>query len=316
MTFSQLRNRGCSLAVALAAGLVASGCGGDDEKTSEPQRLSVGVTEQGKDKPARISVPSAVKAGLVTVELKNTGKQPHTAGLIRVDGDQTEQDITKVITSEGGPIPGWIHAAGGVAEVEPGATGTATQRLVPGTYYVLDDAEGVETAFGKFEVTEGDEGGDLPEAAANIEARDYSFTATGLETGRNSVEIVNVGKEIHHVIMAPIKSGATIEDVQRAFQQEQGEPPLDFENGDSTQALDGGFSQVTDVELRKPGKYALLCFIQDRKGGPPHVAKGSPPANDLITLPLRGESEQAAAARLEQLRARNRTWPPGQNPLR
>ncbi len=32
--------------------------------------------------------------------------------------------------------------------------------------------------------------------------------------------------------------------------------------------------QVTDIELKQPGKYALICFIQDRKGGPPHVMKG------------------------------------------
>jgi hypothetical protein len=30
---------------------------------------------------------------------------------------------------------------------------------------------------------------------------------------------------------------------------------------------------VTDRKLSK-GKYALVCFIQDRKGGPPHAAKG------------------------------------------
>ncbi len=26
--------------------------------------------------------------------------------------------------------------------------------------------------------------------------------------------------------------------------------------------------------LQAPGKYSLVCFIEDRKGGPPHVAKG------------------------------------------
>jgi hypothetical protein len=25
----------------------------------------------------------------------------------------------------------------------------------------------------------------------------------------------------------------------------------------------------------KPGKYALYCFISDRKGGPPHITKGT-----------------------------------------
>jgi hypothetical protein len=28
------------------------------------------------------------------------------------------------------------------------------------------------------------------------------------------------------------------------------------------------------ADLEKPGKYALLCFVSDRKGGPPHVAQG------------------------------------------
>ena len=37
--------------------------------------------------------------------------------------------------------------------------------------------------------------------------------------------------------------------------------------------LDGGAEQVTDLEFVK-GKYALVCFITDRKGGPPHIAKG------------------------------------------
>jgi hypothetical protein len=37
--------------------------------------------------------------------------------------------------------------------------------------------------------------------------------------------------------------------------------------------LDGGEEQLTEVDL-KPGNYALMCFIPDRAGGPPHVAKG------------------------------------------
>ena len=37
--------------------------------------------------------------------------------------------------------------------------------------------------------------------------------------------------------------------------------------------IDGGTKQVAQLELRK-GKYALVCFIADRAGGPPHVAKG------------------------------------------
>ncbi len=36
---------------------------------------------------------------------------------------------------------------------------------------------------------------------------------------------------------------------------------------------------MTDLELKK-GKYALICFIQDRKGGAPHIAKGM--INELV----------------------------------
>ena len=37
--------------------------------------------------------------------------------------------------------------------------------------------------------------------------------------------------------------------------------------------LDGGNKQVVQLELQR-GNYALLCFVSDRQGGPPHVAKG------------------------------------------
>jgi hypothetical protein len=31
--------------------------------------------------------------------------------------------------------------------------------------------------------------------------------------------------------------------------------------------------QSVELDL-KPGRYVLLCFVPDREGGPPHVAKG------------------------------------------
>ena len=51
-------------------------------------------------------------------------------------------------------------------------------------------------------------------------------------------------------------------------------PPLDFAHVAYTARIDGGSKQITELDLDKPGKYALLCFVSDRKGGPPHVAQG------------------------------------------
>ena len=78
------------------------------------------------------------------------------------------------------------------------------------------------------------------------------------------------------MIAAPYRPGATLAEVREAFKRDQGgaEPPLDFESVSSTARIDGGTEQITELDLEKPGKYALLCFVSDRKGGPPHVAQG------------------------------------------
>lgn len=64
--------------------------------------------------------------------------------------------------------------------------------------------------------------------------------------------------------------------MRKAFRRGQrgAEPPLDFENTVYTARIEGGARQITELDLDKPGKYALLCFVSDRKGGPPHVAQG------------------------------------------
>ncbi len=108
-------------------------------------------------------------------------------------------------------------------------------------------------------------------------ARDYTFTSRGLKAGRNRIEFDNAGKELHHLIAFPYRKAATLADVKKAFKEEEGEssgpPPLDFEGGTGTAVLEGGTKQVAELEL-KSGKYAFVCFVSDRRGGPPHVAKG------------------------------------------
>jgi hypothetical protein len=80
---------------------------------------------------------------------------------------------------------------------------------------------------------------------------------------------------VHHVIAVPYKPGATLAEVRNAFRGEGGaEPPLDFENTSYTARIAGGTRQITELTLDRPGKYALLCFVSDRRGGPPHVAQG------------------------------------------
>ncbi len=42
----------------------------------------------------------------------------------------------------------------------------------------------------------------------------------------------------------------------------------------STQVIDGGTAQNLTIFLQPVRDYAVICFVQDRTGGKPHVAKG------------------------------------------
>ena len=279
---------GLSLFAALAIGGSIAACGDDDEdegakpKAAKPAKVSVAVTELGRRR-NRVSVPRSVRAGVVTVELQNTGKRAHSAQLVRIDGDHTPKEALKATQGEGKPIPGWIHPAGGLGAVRPGRSGSATQVLRPGNYIVFDEGDeedggGSKPAFARLSVTGRQAGGALPKWAGSIVAREYSFTASGLRVGKNTLRFVNAGRELHHVVAAPLKPGATLADLRKALREERGEPPIDFKRTNDSAVIDAGTSQITQLEFQKPGRYALMCFIQDRKGGPPHVAKG------MITL--------------------------------
>ncbi|MDQ4072177.1 MAG: hypothetical protein M3088_04795, partial [Actinomycetota bacterium] len=218
--------------------------------------------------------------GLVQINLKNATDGPRDAQIVRVEGDHSPQDFLKVVMSEGGPIPDWIQDGGGVPGTGPGQSASATQNLAEGNYILFSSQEGEgEPATAEFKV-EGGGPGELPKTQAEIVASDYTFDAKGLKPGRNKVLFRNEGNELHHAIGAPMRPGATLDDVKKFVREEggggrpSGPPPIDEQGGFSTAVIDGGTEQVIDLNVRKPGKYAMVCFIQDRKGGPPHVMKG------------------------------------------
>ncbi len=268
-----------ALLVGASVGLAGCGAVGNKQAATTPTRFAITASEAGKQ--LRLSVPQSVRAGLVTVELANTGKAFHEAQLIRLEPGHTREDALKVIAAEGAPSPGWIHVAGGTGPAPPGGKRSATQRLRPGNYIAYDapfqnEGQGLKFGLASFKV-EGpaDDSGKLPKAVAKIEAYEYGFKASGLSVGKNTIEFSNTGTEPHHVIAVPYKPGATLAQVRKAFRRTGGaEPPLDFANVAYTARIDGGTKQITQLDLAKRGKYALLCFVSDRKGGPPHVAKG------------------------------------------
>jgi hypothetical protein len=248
-------------AIALAA------CGSD-----EAQELTLELGENGK-----ITVPATAESGLAEISLENTSDERGEAQLVRVDGDHSPEEVLDALKAAmgGKPLPDWFFAGGGVAPTKPGQSATITQVLEPGTYYAfntespdLPDA----TAIPAMEVT-GDESDEELEADSTVEAAEYAFTADGLEAGENEIDFVNNGAQPHHLIVAPIKGDATIADVEKAIKTEKGPPPIEDKRVVSTSVIEGGESQLVSMNL-KPGRYAMMCFVTDRQGGPPHALKG------------------------------------------
>ena len=87
----------------------------------------------------------------------------------------------------------------------------------------------------------------------------------------------NTGEQLHHALFFPIAKGKTIKDAEaavhvgraaRAVRRRSTSP-----RPSGRQVIDGGIAQNLALDLTA-GSYAVVCFIQDRKGGKPHVAKG------------------------------------------
>ena len=275
--------RGGSFAVVtmiLAGALAVTACGDDDSgdtESSKPETLAIEVTQHGKNR-FRLSAPKSVRAGVVEISLNSpAGETTHDAQLVRVEGDHPADEVVKAISGgDGAPIPRWLIPAGGVGHAKAGARARATQRLDPGDYYILDTGEPegddvkayFETgAVASLEVTGEPGAGTLPETDAKITAKDHTFIARGLKAGTNQIEFENAGKEPHHVLVLPYRKGATLADVKRDFIRYL-HPPAGM-----ITTLEGGTEQVAELDLKR-GKYALVCFSSDRKGGPPHLTKG------------------------------------------
>ena len=278
--------------LAAPALLLAAGGGGDDggtRATTPPQPAKVTVTATASGKQVTFDLPAQFKQGATQLELVNNTKEPAELQIVQLDGGHTLAEFYPAIeTEEPAPIPTWLHAFGGVGETSPGQTRSVVVDLKAGRYAwfsgTAPEREGATPQYkrggeGSFEVTGDASGARLPATQAQITAKevaptDYRFEASGFKAGTNQITFTNGGGELHHVVIARLAEGATIDKAREFFTTEdfKGPPPVDFDASGITAVLDSGGKEVDTVEL-KSGSYALLCFLTDRAGSPPHVIK-------------------------------------------
>lgn len=259
-------------AIAIAATLALAACG---DSGGDAQSLSFSLGGEGKA--VKFSGPESAESGEAEITFDNETKDEAELQLIRVEGDHSAEEVVEGLkdASSGKPFPDWFFAGGGVSTAKPGESKTVTQVLEPGTYYTANVEAGLPDPESMVAVkVSGEESEDELEADATVRAVEYTFEDEGLEAGENEIAFQNEGAQPHHLIIAPIKDGATIEDVKAAIKSEKGPPPIEEKETQSAVAVvEGGESQLIDVNL-KPGRYAFMCFISDRQGGPPHALKG------------------------------------------
>lgn len=232
-------------------------------------RLTITLDETAPGR-FRYRAPRTVRGGLVEIRLRNEGKVPRKAQLWRIEGDHTVKQALRIRH----PQPDWLRTAGGVGLTAPGATGTSLQSLPAGTYFVASTL-GEPGTVAPFAVTAPPAVPEPPRAPARVEAKDFSFRVSGLKAGRNSVDFDNTGAEPHHAFLAPMRADADLDAVRRFFatRTSVGSPPVDPEGTRETVVLEGGERQVTQLNLAA-GRYALICFVRNRRGGPRHLELG------------------------------------------
>ncbi len=276
-----MRRKGLTLLAVGVCGVGLAACGssddGDSSTSADARPAALTIVMTGDARAQRLALDGEPQAGLTKISFSNQARGEHEAQLVRVEGDRSEAEVLREFsaTDEGAPIPEWLRAAGGAGSADAGKTVSSTQVLVPGTYYAIDSNGGRRAAFVSFEVT-GDAGdAALPATDASITAKEYAFTASGLRAGTNEVHFVNDGREIHHVIALPLAKGRTAADFRRfiASDGRGGPPPVDFDAGSNSSAFDGGTGGNVQLRLQR-GEYVLVCFISDRRGGPPHATFG------------------------------------------
>jgi len=284
-------SRGAAGACLLLTALFLPACGSSKKSTSTGSSssssqgtLALSITESGGA--ARYTGPTSIKGGLVTMTLKNEGKQPHTAQLVLLKGNHTAADALKEIEGNSNKTPSWLRAAGGVGLTPPGQSSSSTVLLAAGHYAVLEIPSGAGPPSGKpavqdLQVTAGSPGS-LPSTATTVtaaaEGKDkYKWQISGsLAPGANRVTFASKGHDTLHLITAvQITGNPSKEQLIKALSS-NGPPPafVKVQTSTETAALDSGQSTVAQLNLAGPGRYLLFCPLTDRDGGKPHFQEG------------------------------------------
>jgi uncharacterized cupredoxin-like copper-binding protein len=127
-----------------------------------------------------------------------------------------------------------------------------------------------------------------------VYSRDFVFQAPDtVFSGLTTFRLINEGPDFHHILLARLEDGHTMEDL---YDLDPHAPPpawLRMVGGPNTPGLPGEETNATLV--LEPGNYAMLCVIP-AADGQPHTSKGM--IKPLTVIPANAPSAPMPAADL------------------
>jgi hypothetical protein len=244
---------------------------------SRPRETAPTVTITARD--YTLDSPDTLPEGAVTLRLVNQGKEFHHIWIARLEGGRTVEDVLAALKTRS-PLPAWVKDAGGPNAPRPeGGENSATVTLVPGNYIVaclIPGPDGIphlmKGMVRPLTVVKTGRPAPAPEGDVIMTLRDYSFFfSRPLAAGTHVIEVRNEGTQWHEFELVQLAPGKTPQDVIAFIDHGIGSPP-GLPIGGVSPLMPGGVSWF-HADL-KPGRYALICFLPDRKDGKQHFEHG------------------------------------------
>lgn len=293
------------LACLIAVGGACQGDGDDGFSTSGSTSVSQGRTPDvdfevvGRE--YSFDLPAEVPGGVVTMSFENRGDLRHEAGIVAAGAtpvDQVLRDLAPVLGGRGTPIPDYLTFYGGVGEIGPGATSVSTLTLPEGNFVMfcsLSDIDSVDalprpgpqlpahydSGMARAFTVRRANVDMLPVADGAVRATDYAFALPSLRAGQKTLAFRNDGTQMHFGAFLVFPEGVDEAGARQAMDTVLAAPGGPRPEGvpePSDAAYAGPFPPRSggtfEIDLQSGRTYALVCFLSDRAGGPPHVAKG------------------------------------------
>jgi len=224
--------------------------------------------------------PDSVPAGLTVIQMLNKGPSTHHVQLFRVPDSLVPAAVIADLPPQE-PLPSYLIPVGGPEGAADHSLPVRTILwLYPGSYlllcrfaagdrlhYSLGMARAL-TVIGSGPTT----ARALPPVRDTITLHDYNFgMRDSVPAGADTFLVVNRGPHEHHVAVARVLPGRSLEDVLREMTTDDAPPAAEVLGG--TAGLGVGEANLLPIALT-PGRYVLLCFVPDPVSGRAHVALG------------------------------------------